>query len=569
MKRERKRMGDMLLAEGVVTEEQLNVAFEEGKKKGTKLGETLTEMGLVTEADIANVLASQLGIERLDLTTTPIEQECVDIITKHGDLLRKYSMVPVYHDKSNINICWVAMSDPMNMRAMDDFSIITNLQLEPLISTKGEIDSVLDKYYADAETSNALERFKQQRRDMFGDEEEQKSSSSDAVDNSPVVQIVRSMLEQAARQGASDIHIEALEREVRVRFRIDGVLHKRFSYDASMLPAIIARLKIIGGMDISEKRKPQDGRISMRVDHVEYDVRVSILPTMYGEKCVMRLAAKKGTLREISKLGMTPENEARFMKLLQNTHGILLVTGPTGSGKSTTLYTVLDKLNNEEVNIITVEDPIESNINGINQVQVNPKADMTFASALRSILRQDPDIIMIGEIRDGETAQIAVRASITGHLVVSTLHTNSAATAMARLQDMGVESYLLADSVFGVVAQRLMRRLCEWCKKEKIATPEELQMMGLPRDSQPRKIYEPCGCEKCGQTGYAGRIGIYEILTVTPAIKELVHDNATGDRIEKVAKQEGMTTLGQNAAIQVLNGVTSIAEMIRTTSGNE
>ena len=569
MRRERKRMGDMLLAEGVVTEEQLNIAFSEAKKKGLKIGEMLSEMGLVTDSIIADVLSKQLGIERIDLSTTPLEQECIDMITKHGDIFRKYSMIPVYHDRSNINIVWVAMSDPMDMRAMDDFSIVTNFQLEPLICTKSEVDGVLDKFYSDAETSKALERFKAQRQEMFGDLENERDSSSDAVDNSPVVQVVRTMLEQAARQGASDIHIEALEREVRVRFRIDGVLHKKFSYDATMLSAIIARLKIMGGMDISEKRKPQDGRISIVVDHVEYDIRVSILPTVYGEKCVMRLAAKKGTLREISKLGLSPENEARFMELMKNTHGILLVTGPTGSGKSTTLYTVLDKLNTEEVNIITVEDPVESNIAGINQVQVNVKADMTFASALRSILRQDPDIIMIGEIRDGETAQIAVRASITGHLVVSTLHTNSAATAMARLQDMGVESYLLADSVFGVVAQRLMRRLCEWCKKSHETTPEENEMLGLPAEAGPRKIYAPCGCEKCGQTGYAGRIGIYEILIVTPRIKQLIHENATGDVIQRAAEEEGMITLKRNAQELVFRGVTTIAEMIRTTTGND
>ena len=568
MRRERKRMGDMLLAEGVVSEDQLNAAFAEGKKRGLKIGETLVEMGIVTDDTIAEVLSKQLAIEKVDLSVTPIEEECVQMIKRHGDLFRKYSMVPVYHDKSNINICWVAMTDPMDMRAMDDFSIITNLQLEPLITTKSSIDSILDRFYSDAETNKALERFKQQRKDLLGDIEE-KEDNNEAVDNSPVVQIVRSMLEQAARQGASDIHVEALEREVRVRFRIDGVLHQRFSYDAQMHSAIIARLKIIGGMDISEKRKPQDGRISMTVDHMEYDVRVSILPTMYGEKCVMRLQPKKANLREISKLGMSPNNEAKFLKLLRNTHGILLVTGPTGSGKSTTLYTVLDKLNNEEVNIITVEDPVESNINGINQVQVNVKAEMTFANALRSILRQDPDIIMIGEIRDGETAQIAVRASITGHLVVSTLHTNSAATAMARLVDMGVESYLLADSIFGVVAQRLMRRLCEWCKKQKDASPEEMEMLGFGPEEAPRKIYEPCGCDKCGRTGYSGRIGIYEILEVTPAVRKLIHNNATGDEIQQVAISEGMQTLGMNAAELVLQGVTSIPEMIRTTTGNE
>jgi type IV pilus assembly protein PilB len=375
------------------------------------------------------------------------------------------------------------------------------------------------------------------------------------------------MMHQAARQRASDVHIEALEKIVRVRFRIDGVLHERFKYDIEMLSAIIARIKIIGGMDISEKRKPQDGRFTMVVDHVEYDVRVSILPTQFGEKCVMRLAQKKALDRDKRDLGLSPEDEKKFDALLHNPNGILLVTGPTGSGKSTTLYTVLNELNSEDVNIITVEDPIEANINGINQVQVNNKADLTFASALRSILRQDPDIIMIGEIRDGETAKIAVQASITGHLVVSTLHTNSSAGAMSRMMDMGVDSYLLADSVFGVIAQRLVRRLCPNCKREDLATEEEKALMNEPLD-QPLRLYRPCGCEKCGNTGYTGRIGVYEILSVTSEIRHMIHDKKSADEIHDKAVEQGMVTLRGNAKRLVLEGVTSFPEMMRITFEN-
>ena len=317
-------------------------------------------------------------------------------------------------------------------------------------------------------------------------------NSSD-VSNSPVVLLVNSIIEQAARLRASDIHIEALENKVRVRYRIDGALYEKSSYSVHLLSAIMARLKIIGGMDIAEKRKPQDGRITMVIDRNEYDIRVSILPTVFGEKCVMRLAQKQALTRDKEQLGFSPEELKAFDHILKNPNGILLVTGPTGSGKSTTLYTALSELNREDVNIITVEDPVEANIDGINQVQVNTKAELTFASALRSILRQDPDIIMIGEIRDGETAEIAVQASITGHLVVSTLHTNSAAGTISRLADMGIENYLLADSLIGIIAQRLVRRLCPNCKKDHILTETEKDLMEI--DSlEDIHIFQPCGC---------------------------------------------------------------------------
>lgn len=566
MRVQRKRMGDMLLAEHVVTEEQIDEALAVAKRDGVKLGEKLVQLGYVTEDNIAQVLSNQLHIERVQLGEVYIDESFVKLV--QGDLLRKYSMIPVCYDKERMNHVKLAMADPMDMAAMDEFSIITGMQVEPMISTKYEIDTALDRLYADAETAQVVERFKQEHQE---DETEQVVINNQRVDNSPVVLLVRSMLEQAARQGASDIHIEALEKTVRVRFRIDGVLHERFRYDIDMLSAIIARIKIVGGMDISEKRKPQDGRISMVVDHNEFDVRVSILPTVYGEKCVMRLAQKNALAKDKSQLGLSEIDERDFNELLKNPNGILLVTGPTGSGKTTTLYTVLHELNREDVNIITVEDPVEANINGVNQVQVNPKAELTFANALRSILRQDPDIIMIGEIRDGETAKIAVQASITGHLVVSTLHTNSSAGAITRLMDMGVENYLLADSVFGVIAQRLVRRLCPECKKSHIATVAECKELGLTEGEmqQPPVIYEACGCEKCGKTGYAGRIGVYEILRVTPKVKTAIHENASTDGIRKIAVGEGMRTLQMSARKLVLDGVTSVNEMLRISFENE
>ena len=338
-------------------------------------------------------------------------------------------------------------------------------------------------------------------------------------------------------------------------------------YDNSLLPAISTRIKILGGMDISEKRKPQDGRMSIMVDRQDYDIRISSLPTVHGEKIVMRISSKLNLTRNKKELGLPPDEMARFDHMLASPFGIILVTGPTGSGKSTTLYTALSELNKETVNIITVEDPVEADIEGINQVQVNNKVDLTFASALRSILRQDPDIIMIGEIRDQETAQIAVQASITGHLVVSTLHTNSSASTISRLEDMGVESYLLADSVKGIIAQRLVRRLCPACKREHLLTEEEKAFMNIPA-FRPVKIYEPCGCEKCANTGYKGRIGIYEIMAITPKLKSLISKGVDIEDINKAACDEGMHTLRQSAEKLVLEGVTSFQEMLKTTFEN-
>ena len=372
------------------------------------------------------------------------------------------------------------------------------------------------------------------------------------------------MIEKAVRQRASDIHIEPMENIIRVRYRIDGALYERARYGVNVLSAIIARIKIIGGMDISEKRKPQDGRITQVVDRVEYDIRVSVLPTVYGEKVVMRLAAKSALNRDKSQLGFKPYELEQFDYILKNPHGIILVTGPTGSGKSTTLYTALSELNKEDVNIITVEDPVEANIDGINQVQVNTKADLTFATALRSILRQDPDIIMIGEIRDQETASIAVQASITGHLVVSTLHTNSSASTITRLEDMGIEPYLIADSVIGVIAQRLVRRLCPFCKKPKQATRDEKEFMGLKEEDNVT-IYEPCGCSKCDNTGFKGRIGVYEIMQITPKLKTIISKREGADILKEEALKEGMHTLRMSATDYVLDGTTSFSEMVKVS----
>ena len=387
---------------------------------------------------------------------------------------------------------------------------------------------------------------------------------SSEVSNAPIVQLVRGMIEQAIRQRASDIHIEPMPDKVRVRYRIDGALYERISYSDKLLPAIVARIKVTGGMDISEKRKPQDGRITQIVDKREYDIRVSSIPTVYGEKIVLRIASKNALMRSKEELGLSDSDVQKFDSILKHPHGIILVTGPTGSGKSTTLYTALSELNREDVNIITVEDPVEANIDGVNQIQVNNKADLTFANALRSILRQDPDIIMIGEIRDSETAEIAVQASITGHLVVSTLHTNSTASSVSRLVDMGVEPYLLSDALVGVIAQRLVRRLCPFCRRKRKPDSYEKVILGLKPDAD-NDIYEPGGCPQCDNTGYKGRIGVYEILEVTADIRRNITERASTEEIRKTALEGGMDTLRMEATRYVLEGITSFSEMTKVS----
>lgn len=556
--RKKLRLGDVLVNSGIITDEQLEKALEFQKGTGRKLGEVLIDEGIASDEAITKALSSQLGIEMVDLRNISIPEDILGLVP--SNVLKKNKMIPFEYG-DNLNVIRVAMVDPMDMNAQDDISIITNLQVEAVAATNQSVMLALDRYYGRGDVDTALEAYAKEKEAEL---EARDDIYEDDVNSSPIVLLVKEMIEQAVRQRASDIHIEPMERQVRVRYRIDGTLYERGSYKMQLFPAISARIKIIGGMDISEKRKPQDGRITQVVDRMEYDIRVSALPTVYGEKIVMRLTSKNALTREKGQLGLKSEELKQFDHILANPHGIMLVTGPTGSGKSTTLYTALSELNTGDVNIITVEDPVEANIDGVNQVQVNPKADLTFASALRSILRQDPDIIMVGEIRDSETAAIAVQASITGHMVVSTLHTNSAAGAITRLADMGIEPYLLADSIVGVIAQRLVRRLCTSCRRPKLATAEEKELLNVPEDKE-LTIYEPCGCSRCDRTGYHGRIGVYEILQMTPKLKTIISKNGGAEEIKEQALKEGMNTLRMSATRYVLDGTTSINEMMKVS----
>ncbi len=570
MPRQRLKIGDLLLNAGVITEDQLKAALDYSKKerqegRSKRLGDCLKELGFVDDKAVAKALASQLNYQIVDLNGFALSEQMQKLVS--GKVLRKHSVLPLGYDPKDPQAIFLAMADPLDIEAIEDIEIVTGCRIEPLIATQQDIQAILDRYYGSEEAMSAAQKFTQQYKKRVQAEEEQQQGAETELANAPIVQLLRSIVEQAVRSRASDIHIDALERQVRIRFRIDGVLVEKMMYDISILPALSTRIKIVSGLDIAEKRKPQSGRMTAVVDDIEYDIRVEVLPTVYGEKTVMRLTRANALTRAKSELGIQPYEMEKFDRILKHPNGIILVTGPTGSGKSTTLYTALSELNTPEVNILTVEDPVEANVPGINQVQVNTKAGLTFASALRSFLRQDPDIIMVGEIRDSETAQIAVQASITGHLVVSTIHTNSSAATVTRLEDMGIEPYLIADSVTGIIAQRLVRRLCPDCKETRQATEIEAKL--LERDPKnPPKICvpHPGGCPKCGNTGYYGRIGIYEVMEMTSRLKRIVSKGLGTDELETEAKKEGLRTLRDNAEAYVLQGITSVDEMLKVAT---
>ena len=570
MPRQRLKIGDLLLNAGVINEQQLQKALDyskEQRQKGNakRLGDCLRELGFVTDRQVAEALASQLNLQLVDLQGFTLSKQMQELIP--GSTLRKHSVLPLGYDPKDPQAVFLAMSDPLDIVAIDDVEIITNCRVEQCVATQTEIQAILDRYFGSEEAMSAAEKFSKQRQERIQADREVEERAERELANAPIVQLVRTIVEQAVRSRASDIHIDALEREVRIRFRIDGVLVEKLRYDISILAALSTRIKIVSGLDIAERRRPQSGRMTATVDDVEYDIRVEILPTSFGEKIVMRLARANALTRDKSELGIQPYEMKKFDRILKHPNGIILVTGPTGSGKSTTLYTALSELNTPEVNILTVEDPVEANIPGINQVQVNPKAGLTFASALRSFLREDPDIIMVGEIRDTETAQIAVQASIPGHLWVSTVHTNGSAATITRLEDMGIESYLLADSITGIIAQRLVRRLCPDCKETRYADEVEMKLLGL-EGQKPRKICvpHPGGCPKCNGTGYYGRIGIYEIMEMTSHLKQIVAKSLGTKELEEEARKEGLRTLRDNAAAYVLDGMTSISEMLKVAA---
>lgn len=547
------KIGELLLYAGKITSKQLNEALEIQKNTKNKIGEIIVQKGWLSSDDIVQALEFQLGFPRVDLNKYEINQSIVTLIPE--SIVRKYNLIAI--DKRD-NKLIIAMVDPLNFVAIDDVKLFTKMDLELVMATKEEINRVIDRYYSGESTKKVLEEFTDT---IFTDNDDMESEEVTEVAAAPIVRLLNSIIEQAINTRASDIHIEPYQDEIRVRFRIDGDLREIMSLPRSNLSAIVTRIKIIGKMNIAEKRVPQDGRIETKIGDKEIDMRISSLPTVYGEKIVIRLLDKSSFNFTKEGLGFSKRNLEIFDQILSQPYGMILVTGPTGSGKTTTLYTVLKELNVIEKNVITVEDPVEYKLHGINQVIVNPKTGLTFATGLRSILRQDPDTIMIGEIRDSETAEIAIRAAITGHLVLSTLHTNDSPSTIARLVDMGIEPYLVSSAVVGIVSQRLVKVLCDKCKQPYEIDYTEKKMLGIPVDKN-IELYKPIGCNSCNQ-GFKGRSAVHEIMPINEHIRRLIDSNSTTDVIREAAIEDGMTTLFQSALDLALQGKTTFSEVMR------
>ncbi len=558
-------LGDLLVESELITPEQLSNILEKQKATKNKLGDILVSEGYVAQEDIIRMLEFKLGVPSIKIEEYGVEQEASTLIPE--STARKYELIPLKKEK---NILVVAMSDPLNVYAIDDVRIITGMEVQPVIATSGDISRAISRYYGTQKAIKALQEYIRDKEITAGAGKAGTAGaqSDESLSSAPIVRIINSILEQAVRNNASDIHIEPFENNVKVRYRIDGQLKEIMKIDLQVLQSLLTRIKIMGNMNISEKRTPQDGRIGIVIDGKTYDLRVSVIPIVYGEKIVMRVIDKSSFLIPKEKLGFGESEITIFKRLIENPYGIILVTGPTGSGKSTTLYSAIQELNVEGVNIVTIEDPIESVIEGIGQIQVNPKIGLTFAAGLRSILRQDPDIIMIGEIRDAETAQIAIRSAITGHLVLSTLHTNDAPSTITRLIDMGIEPFLTASSIAGIIAQRLARKICGNCKIRYKPENEELKQLG-PEARDIEFLHRGKGCPVCLGTGYKGRIGVFEILEMTKKHREMINHGANEDDIREYSISLGMKTIRDSAARLVISGVTTLSELKRITYANE
>lgn len=553
------RLGDLLVQAGAISEVNLESALQEQKGSFLRLGEILLKNGWLTEKQLAEALSRQMKIPLVSLARYRPSPEALKIIPE--SLARRLEVVPL--SILETEAVSVAMSDPLNVLALDELRMVTGRNIELSVATASDIRRAFDQFYrVQASLEEAMVEVMEDRKSSGIGTDGGLNLLDISVDDAPVVKLVNNILEQAVREGASDIHIEGFERNSRVRFRIDGTLFDALEYPKNLHPAVCSRIKIMSGMDISERRRPQDGRLLVKILSRKVDLRVSSLPALYGEKIVMRLLDQENAMVGLEKLGLEPQERGLVEDMIAYPYGIVLVTGPTGSGKSTSLYSLLEMLNTPQVNIITVEDPVEYTIQGVNQVQVNEKAGLTFSETLRSILRQDPDKIMVGEIRDQETAQLAIRAALTGHLVLSTLHTNDAPSAVARLVDMGIQPFMVASSLVAVVAQRLVRRLCPACKKEQALPPQVLKGFGLPEDAV---AYLPVGCEECRGTGYKGRTAIFEILLVDEDVRRAIVEELPSHALRQLAVSKGMTTLRQAGIRKILAGITSVEEMMSET----
>ena len=550
------RLGDLLVSAGVIRPEQLNEALAVQKKTRERLGDVLINNGIITEQQLIEALQMQLGVDFVDLTAVSIPLELARFVPR--SIAKKYCVVPVKLQKDEL---YVAMSDPLNFEAQEEIKSASHKQVVPMIATRRAVEQAIATLYGNEGTARAIEEMKREAGSNQTDIVPVQMSK--AVDNgaaeAPTIRFVNSVIQRAITERASDIHLEPQEGEMVVRMRIDGVLRRVFTVPANLQATVIARLKIMGGMNIAERKIPQDGRAMVTAKDKEIDLRISSIPTIYGEKIVLRLLDKSSGHINRKTIGLEGEDEKKYDRLLKNSSGVILIVGPTGSGKSTTMCAMIQELCNEQTNIMTLEDPVEYNIPGANQCQINEKTGMTFAVGLRSILRQDPDVISVGEIRDGETASIAVRAAITGHLVISTLHTNDAVSTISRLVDIGVEPYMISSALRGVVSQRLVRKICPHCRKAYTPTEEEKRMVGIP-ENEDVTFYKGEGCQECGRTGYRGRRGVFEILTLDAALRREVANNASSEELTKTALENGFVTMKDNCRRLVLEGVTTVAE---------
>jgi type IV pilus assembly protein PilB len=573
------KLGELLLRNKLITKDQLDKALELQKTNNSKLGYNLVKMGFVSDEEIATCLSKQFGISAINLSHFEIDQTVLDLVPV--EVCRKYDLIPVNRTGA---VLTVAMSDPTNIRAMDEINFICGYQVEPVVASEYAIKESIDKYYGSThalELKQAMQAAIAERgMDSELEDLEVLEEAADVdlaalerqTEDAPVVKLVNKVLYDALNEGASDIHVEPYEKEFRVRYRIDGVLYVKINPPLKLRDAITSRIKIMAKLDIAEKRLPQDGRIKIKTKHQgrlkELDYRVSVIPTLFGEKIVLRLLDKDNLKLDMTKLGLEAESLRRLEKAILKPYGMILVTGPTGSGKTNTLYSAMSRINTPEINILTAEDPVEFNITGINQVQMKEQIGLNFAAALRSFLRQDPNIILVGEIRDFETAEIAIKAALTGHLVLSTLHTNDAPSTVNRLMNMGIEPFLVASSVLLIVAQRLIRKICSECKEEYRVPLEALIDIGFSEDeARDVTIFKGRGCPLCGNTGYKGRVGLFEVLEVSDNIRELILVGASAIEIRRKAIEEGMIALRASGLEKLKTGVTTIEEVLRETVG--
>jgi type IV pilus assembly protein PilB len=564
--RQRKSLEDFIVEKNLLSRNDLNIFIDDCKKSGESLKKSLIGKGVLSEEDIANYYEKELKIPRANLSTYSIDSKILELVSE--TFARKNTLIPLV---KNGDIITVAMADPLNIIVLDELKLKTGCTIESAFETEANILDAINHYYGTAGGSiedviKSMDEEIVQVGNEYQDEEIDAVQLQNMAAEAPIIKLVNAIIMQAIHEGSSDIHIEPSENSLEVRNRIDGILHDAAKIPKHLQAAVISRIKIISDMNIALKRSPQDGRFQIKIGKSPIDFRVSTFPTIYGENVVMRILDPSSIMIGLENLGFSQHNFDQFKDLINRPHGIILVTGPTGSGKTTTLYAALNSINSPEKNIITVEDPVEYRLHGIRQSQINPKAGLTFASGLRSILRQDPDIIMVGEIRDLETAEIAIQAALTGHLVLSTLHTNDAPGALTRLTDMGVEPFLISSSVVGVLAQRLVRTICPSCRSEEHIDLEALKRLGINFLPDNFKLFKGKGCKSCKNTGYKGRIGIYELMLLDDAIRDAILNHSSSSAVRKIAQEKGMKSLREDGMEKVGRGITSIDEVIRVTS---